>query len=210
NEFGCTGRYTSPAITVVEPIVDIMLMDLKATEENGFAKISLIIVNLGTLPVEELVLELKINNQIYRETIGHIAQGAVVPHTFGTMIPIPNSASIANTICVEALVPDSEGHSETNLANNTLCITDAENLSVGIPYPIPAYEQITCDIYTKIPTDLDISIFSIFGKLVKHETISQHKGYLKYVVNVTDLSGGMYFIRVNSKDESVTHKFEIR
>lgn len=210
NEFGCTGRYTSPTITVVEPIVDIMLMDLKATEENGFAKISLIIVNLGTLPVEDLVLELKINNQIYRETIGHIAQGAVVPHTFGTMIPIPNSASIANTICVEALVPDSEGHSETNLANNTLCITDAENLSVGIPYPIPAYEQITCDIYTKIPTDLDISIFSIFGKLVKHETISQHKGYLKYVVNVTDLSGGMYFIRVNSKDESITHKFEIR
>ncbi|MBQ6277810.1 MAG: PKD domain-containing protein [Bacteroidales bacterium] len=210
NEFGCTGRYTSPAITVVEPIVDIMLMDLKATEENGFAKISLIIVNLGTLPVEDLVLELKINNQIYRETIGHIAQGAVVPHTFGTMIPIPNSTSIANTICVEALVPDSEGHSETNLANNTLCITDAENLSVGIPYPIPAYEQITCDIYTKIPTDLDISIFSIFGKLVKHETISQHKGYLKYVVNVTDLSGGMYFIRVNSKDESITHKFEIR
>ncbi|MBO4874575.1 MAG: PKD domain-containing protein [Bacteroidales bacterium] len=210
NEFGCTGRYTSPAITVVEPIVDIMLMDLKANEENGFAKISLIIVNLGTLPVEDLVLELKINNQIYRETIGHIAQGAVVPHTFGTMIPIPNSTSIANTICVEALVPDSEGHSETNLANNTLCITDAENLSVGIPYPIPAYEQITCDIYTKIPTDLDISIFSIFGKLVKHETISQHKGYMKYVVNVTDLSGGMYFIRVNSKDENITHKFEIR
>ena len=210
NEFGCTGKYTSPAITVVEPIVDIMLMDLKANEENGFAKISLIIVNLGTLPVEDLVLELKINNQIYRETIGHIAQGAVVPHTFGTMIPIPNSASIANTICVEAFVPDSEGHSETNLANNTLCITDAENLSVGIPYPIPAYEQITCDIYTKIPTDLDISIFSIFGKLVKHETISQHKGYMKYVVNVTDLSGGMYFIRVNSKDESITHKFEIR
>ena len=210
NEFGCMGRYTSPVITVVEPIVDIMLMDLKADEENGFAKISLIVVNLGTLPVEDLVLELKINNQIYRETIEHIAQGAVVPHTFGTMIPIPNSASIANTICVEALVPDSEVHSDINLANNNLCITDAENLSVGIPYPIPAYEQITCDIYTKIPTDLDISIFSIFGKLVKHETISQHKGYLKYVVNVTDLSGGMYFIRVNSKDENITHKFEIR
>ena len=210
NIFGCSSKYTSSAITVVEPIVDIMLMDLKANEENGFAKISLIVVNLGTLPVEDIVLELKVNNQIYRETIGHIAQGAVVPHTFGTMIPIPNSASIANTICVEALVPDVEGHSETNLANNTLCITDAENLSVGIPYPIPAREQITCDIYTKIPTDLDISIFSIFGKLVKHEQINQHKGYLKYVVNVTELAGGMYFIRVNSKDESITHKFEIR
>ena len=187
-----------------------MLMNLKANEENGFAKISLIVVNLGTLPVEDIVLELKVNNQIYRETIGHIAQGAVVPHTFGTMIPIPNSASIANTICVEALVPDVEGHSDMNLANNSLCITDAENLSVGIPYPIPAREQITCDIYTKIPTDLDISIFNIFGKLVKHEQNSQHKGYLKYVVNVTDLAGGMYFIRVNSKDESITHKFEIR
>ena len=210
NEFGCSSKYTSSAITVVEPIVDIMLMDLKANEENGFAKISLIIVNLGTLPVEDLVLELKINTQIYHETIGHIAQGAVVPHTFGTMIPIPNSASIANTICMEALVPDAEGHSDMNLTNNTICVTDAENLSVGIPYPIPAREQITCDIYTKIPTDLDISIFNIFGKLVKHEQISQHKGYLKYVVNVTDLAGGMYFIRVNSKDESITHKFEIR
>ena len=210
NEFGCSSRYKSSAITVVEPIVDIMLMDLKANEENGFAKISLIIVNLGTLPVEDLVLELKVNNQIYHETIGLIAQGAVVPHTFGTMIPIPNSASIANTICVEAIVQDVEGHSDMNLANNTICITDAENLSVGIPYPIPAREQITCDIYTKIPTDLDISLFNIFGKLVKHEQINQHKGYLKYVVNITDLAGGMYFIRVNSKDESITHKFEVR
>ena len=210
NEFGCSSKYISSAITVVEPIVDIMLMDLKANEENGFAKISLIIVNLGTLPVEDLVLELKYNDHTFRESIDYIAQGEVRPYTFGTQMPVPQSNTIKSTICVEALVPDVEDHNDMNLANNSLCITDAENLSVGIPYPIPAREQITCDIYTKIPTDLDISIFNIFGKLVKHEQISQHKGYLKYVVNVTDLAGGMYFIRVNSKDESITHKFEIR
>ena len=210
NEFGCSSKYISSAITVVEPIVDIMLMDLKANEENGFAKISLIIVNLGTLPVEDLVLELKYNDHTFRESIDYIAQGEVRPYTFGTQMPVPQSNTIKSTICVEALVPDVEDHNDMNLANNSLCITDAENLSVGIPYPIPAREQITCDIYTKIPTDLDISIFNIFGKLVKHEQISQHKGYLKYDVNVMDLAGGMYFIRVNSKDESITHKFEIR
>ena len=207
---GCTSRYTSTAITVVEPIVDIMLMDLKTTIENSFAKVSFVIVNLGTLPVEDLVLELRFNDRTLRESIDYIAQGEVRPYTFGTQMPVPQSNDIKSTICVEAIVPDTEGHSDTNLTNNILCITDAENLSVGIPYPIPASEQITCDIYTKIPTDLDISIFNIFGKLVKHETISQHKGYLKYVVNVMDLASGMYFIRVNSKDESITHKFEIR
>ena len=210
NEFGCSSRYTSSAITVVEPIVDIMLMDLKTTVENSFAKISFVIVNLGTLPVENLILELKFDDRTFRESIDYIAQGEVRPYTFGTQMPVPQSNTIKSTICVEALVPDVEGHSDMILANNTICVTDAENLSVGIPYPIPASEQITCDIYTKIPTDLDISIFNIFGKLVRHETISQHKGYLKYVVNVTDLAGGMYFIRVNSKDESITHKFEIR
>ena len=207
---GCTSRYTSAAITVVEPIVDIMLMDLKTTIENSFAKVSFVIVNLGTLPVEDLVLELRFNDRTLRESIDYIAQGEVRPYTFGTQMPVPQSNDIKSTICVEAIVPDTEGHSDTNLTNNILCITDAENLSVGIPYPIPAREQITCDIYTKIPTDLDISIFNIFGKLVKHEQISQHKGYMKYVVNVTDLASGMYFIRVNSKDESITHKFEIR
>ncbi|MBO7570833.1 MAG: PKD domain-containing protein, partial [Bacteroidales bacterium] len=210
SEHGCTSIYTSSAITVVEPVVDIMLMDLKTTIENSFAKISFVIVNLGTLPVENLVLELKFNDRTLRESIDYIAQGEVRPYTFGTQMPVPQSNDIKSTICVEAIVPDTEGHSDTNLTNNILCITDAENLSVGIPYPIPASEQITCDIYTKIPTDLDISIFSIYGELVKHNTINQHKGYLKYEANVTDLSAGMYFIRVNSKDESITHKFEIR
>ena len=210
NEYGCSSRYVAPTITVVEPIVDIMLMNLNAKEENGFARISLIVVNMGTLPVEELVLELKVNNQIYRETIGHIAQGEVVPHTFGTMIPILHSTDIANTICVEALVPDTEGHSDIDLSNNSICVSGSDNLSVGNPYPIPAREQITCDIYTKVATDLDIAIFSIFGKLVKHETISQHKGYLKYVANVSELSAGMYFIRVIGGDERITNKFEVR
>jgi PKD repeat protein len=100
NEYGCSSRFVAPTITVVEPIVDIMLMNLSTKEENGFTRISLIVVNMGTLPVEELVLELKVNNQIYRETIGHIAHGEVVPHTFGTMIPILHSTDIANTICV--------------------------------------------------------------------------------------------------------------
>ena len=210
NEYGCSSRFVAPTITVVEPIVDIMLMNLSAKEENGFARISLIVVNMGTLPVEELVLELKVNNQIYRETIGHIAQGEVVPHTFGTMIPILHSTDIANTICVEALVPDTEGHSDIDLSNNSICVTGSDNLSVGNPYPIPASEQITCDIYTKVATDLDIAIFSIYGKLVKHETISQHKGYLKYVANVSELSAGMYFIRVIGGDERITNKFEVR
>ncbi|MBR3947641.1 MAG: PKD domain-containing protein [Bacteroidales bacterium] len=210
NEYGCSSRFVAPTITVVEPIVDIMLMNLSAKEENGFARISLVVVNMGTLPVEELVLELKVNNQIYRETIGHIAQGEVVPHTFGTMIPILHSTDIANTICVEALVPDTEGHSDIDLSNNSICVSGSDNLSVGNPYPIPASEQITCDIYTKAATDLDIAIFSIYGKLVKHETISQHKGYLKYVANVSELSAGMYFIRVIGGDERITNKFEVR
>ena len=210
NEYGCSSRYVAPTITVVEPIVDIMLMNLSAKEENGFARISLIVVNMGTLPVEELVLELKVNNQIYRETIGHIAQGEVVPHTFGTMIPILHSTDIANIICAEALVPDTEGHSDIDLSNNSICVSGSDNLSVGNPYPIPAREQITCDIYTKAATDLDIAIFSIYGKLVKHETISQHKGYLKYVANVSELSAGMYFIRVIGGDERITNKFEVR
>ena len=210
NEYGCSSRFVAPTITVVEPIVDIMLMNLGTKEENGFTRISLIVVNVGTLPVEDLVLELKVNGQTYRETIEYIAQGAVVPHTFGTMIPIPHSTDIANTICVEALVPDTEGHSDIDLSNNSICVTGSDNLSVGNPYPIPASEQITCDIYTKVATDLDIAIFSIYGKLVKHETISQHKGYLKYVANVSELSAGMYFIRVIGGDERITNKFEVR
>ena len=210
NEHGCFARYTAESITVVEPIVDIMLMNLSTKEENGFTRISLIVVNVGTLPVEDLILELKVNGLTYRETIEHIAQGAVVPHTFGTMIPIPHSADINTTICVEALVPDTEGHADMDLSNNSICVTGSDNLSVGNPYPIPASEQITCDIYTKSATDLDIAIFSIFGKLVKPETISHHKGYLKYVVNVSELSAGMYFIRVIGGDERITNKFEVR
>jgi len=210
NEYGCSSMYTAPAITVVEPIVDIMLMNLATKDVNGFAQISLIVVNLGTLPVTDLVLELKVNGQLYRETMEYIAQGGVVPHTFGTMIPMRQGGDLSSTICVEALVPETDGHNDMDLSNNSICMSDSENLSVGNPYPIPASEQITCDIYTKTATDLEISVFSSFGKLVKQEEIGQQKGYLKYVVSVSDLPAGMYFIRVASSDNSITYKFEVR
>ena len=160
--------------------------------------------------MEDLVLELKVNGQTYRETIDRIAQGAVVSHTFGTMIPIPQNSDFNTTICIEAIVPETEGHADMDISNNSICVTGSDNLSVGNPYPIPTREQITCDIYTKVPTDLDIAIFSIYGKLVKQETISQHKGYLKYVANVSELPAGMYFIRIIGDEDRITNKFEIR
>ena len=208
---GCTSRYTSAAITVVEPIVDIMLMNLKAEVENSFARISLVVVNLGTLPVEDLVLELKVDGRTYRETINHIAQGEVHPHTFGTLISVPDKdISSGSTICIEAYVPETEGYTDMDLSNNTICTTDAENLSVGSPYPTPSSDFVNCDIYTKIETDLNISFYNIFGELVMQKEVKSHKGYYKYTADVSNLASGVYFIRVTTTEETITHKVEVR
>ena len=211
NEHGCFARYTTESITVVEPIVDIMLMNLKTEIVNSFAKISLVVVNLGTLPVYDLVLELKVNGQIYHETIDYIVQGGVVPHTFGTMMSVHDkSISDGNTICIEAQVPVTEGYGDMDLSNNIICSTDANNLYVGSPYPIPASELVTCDIYTKIATDINISFFNTFGELVMQQEIKLHKGYYKYTGDVSHLPSGVYFIRVTTKDETITYKIEVR
>jgi PKD repeat protein len=211
NSDGCTSRYTSATITVVEPIVDIMLMNLNAEVENSFARISLVVVNLGTLPVEDLVLELKVDGRSYRETIANIVQGEVHPHTFGTLISVPDKdISSGSTICIEAYVPETEGYTDMDLSNNTICTTDAENLSVGSPYPIPSSDFVNCDIYTKIETDLNISFYNIFGELVMQKEIKSHKGYYKYTADVSNLSSGVYFIRVTTTEETITHKVEVR
>ena len=212
NEYGCSDTYSSDAITVVEPIIDVMLMNLKVENQNSFAKAHVTIVNLSTLPVEDLILELKVDGRTLHETIPYLAPGEVHPHTFATSISVPTYSEKqleSFSLCITAIVPDVEGHSDINLVNNTVCTSGAENLSTTTAYPSPTSDFITCEFHTQRPTDVTVSIFNSYGELMRTDTFDAHNGYQKYAASVSTWTPGLYFIRISTPDETITHKFEI-
>ncbi len=212
NEYGCFDSYTSPIISVLEPIVDVMLMNLNVDIKNSFATISLLVVNYGAMPVSDVLLELTIDGSHYREIIPYLAPGEVRQHTFGTQIPVSAlSTNISGfTACVTAVVPDVDGIADRDLANNTLCYSKAENLSATTPYPNPTNDKIYCEIHTQKPTDVVVSIYNPLGEMVATDTYSAHKGNMTYSHNVAQWASGLYYIRISADEQSVVYKFEVQ
>ncbi|MCF0207282.1 MAG: T9SS type A sorting domain-containing protein, partial [Bacteroidales bacterium] len=191
--------------------VDIKLINLKPQIENSFAKISLIVENLGTMPVSDITLELSAYGHTYREIIPLLRQTEVLMHTFSTMISVPSfGLEVTNLpICVEAIVPSVEGYEDIDLTNNIVCDKENTNLTSSSAYPNPASSTINCDILLQHPSNVNISLFNSFGEIIKTDTFEQHSGMLKYSTDASSLAPGLYFMRISTDDENIIHKVEI-
>ncbi len=76
-------------------------------------------------------------------------------------------------------------------------------------FPNPASDAITLDIPVTAETPTQISIFDLSGKLVKTASADLTKGNTITKVNTSELSAGMYVIRVQNGNYTSTRKFVI-
>lgn len=107
---------------------------------------------------------------------------------------------------IEAAIDDlklyEEGIDDTKVEENNVA-----NFNV---YPVPAQEIITISFDLKQSENLSIQLFSSAGQLVK--SISEGKtpsGFQRYIIDVSKLSAGVYFLNLRSDGNTVTRKVSV-
>jgi hypothetical protein len=73
-------------------------------------------------------------------------------------------------------------------------------------YPNPAGDYITIDIYENYIENSTLNIYNTLGSLIKTETLNQNKKS----INVSELSNGLYFVIIISKELTQSQKLIIQ
>ena len=107
---------------------------------------------------------------------------------------------------IEAAIDDlklyEEGIDDTDVEENNVA-----NFNV---YPVPAKEIITISFDLKQSENLSIQLFSSAGQLIK--SINEGKtasGFQRYILDVSKLAAGVYFLNLKSDGNTVTRKISV-
>ncbi len=64
-------------------------------------------------------------------------------------------------------------------------------------FPMPAHEMVTLTITNDQMAPVDVSLYDITGRVVMNKTVNTSVGVNEVNINVTNLSKGVYFVKVN-------------
>lgn len=84
-------------------------------------------------------------------------------------------------------------------------INDAVNI-----FPNPANELLTVKLFTPEVEDIRLSIFNAAGKIVYQETKYAKDGSQQITMPISQLSNGIYFLKIQTKEGVVSKKFVIQ
>lgn len=69
---------------------------------------------------------------------------------------------------------------------------------VGLPYPNPASNQLTIEIYSDASSQGVIEVIDLQGKIISHQTVLLNGGLTKTIVQTNTLKNGIYMLIVKS------------
>ncbi len=122
-------------------------------------------------------------------------------------------SGVGSTDYILNVTQASSGCSATDTVNITFlsCVGLEENdidLNVNL-YPNPATEFVTIDIYNKFNTgNMKFEIVNSIGQIVSEKTIPNKKE--KVIIDVTNFTKGLYFVRISSDKMYMTKKLLIQ
>jgi hypothetical protein len=76
-------------------------------------------------------------------------------------------------------------------------------------FPNPSNDMVYIDFTTKKPSDVNISLSDITGKIIETKVISNLTGEFTLPVNVSAWNPGMYLITISSNDQIITKKIMV-
>lgn len=119
----------------------------------------------------------------------------------------------AENIKVIGLVIDQDSKEVLNAVKVSLIpssIEDIANENQVTVYPNPAIDNVVVKLELSQIQDVTIKVIDIMGKEVKRKDIgSVQSGSFETVLNVTDLTEGIYLLQVESTSETITRKINI-
>ncbi len=202
NEYGCSDQFCKN-ILVVPNVVDIVVEKIFTQSQNQLVKISALISNQGSLPIEKPQLALNVDGRWYVTEIMNdtLFMGEKIWYTFNSFLPL--TLYQPKYLCVKAIELDNE----QNITNNEQCKAFTSTSDILSLYPNPANEALTILLYLTEKQQVGISVYSITGKEVFFQLINVDSGISKIMLDTDFLSQGMYILQIKTKEETFIKKF---
>mgnify|MGYP002348288180 FL=1 len=110
------------------------------------------------------------------------------------------------------------GGEKGDLAIDDISIMDVTNVSAWdnpavsqiTVFPNPATGIFTLNLVNAGMMNYELKVMDIFGKIVHKQTITPANGFINEVVDISDKSGGLYFVELTSDKNSYQTKISIR
>jgi hypothetical protein len=100
------------------------------------------------------------------------------------------------------------GGSYTDTCNYTVGLKEADINSNEISiYPNPATNILNVSFTNSGNQSINMTVFNTLGEIVINKNLGKMQGELSYPANISELTGGIYFLKVQIGEKSITKKF---
>jgi hypothetical protein len=82
-------------------------------------------------------------------------------------------------------------------------------LELKTPFPNPVQGRATIRYAVPTTKDMTLRIYDLLGREVKTVATGTRRGRSQIQINVSDLSGGTYFLRLTAGEQTVTRQFSV-
>ncbi len=197
NGVGCVDT-AEVVISVVEPSLDLELVQINQIDQDGDKKLVLTIANNGSVVIEELEIHISLDNRV---PLQEPLQGIIRPfETINYQLVgefSPELLSNLDFICVE-LVPMNISVADSDTNDNIKCLNLNSAVVIQGPYPNPVSDKITLEVLAKQPEPIEVTLLNTSGDLVLQQILaSPVVGLNELTLEVLGFNAGLYFLRVS-------------
>ncbi|MHC1706241.1 MAG: PKD domain-containing protein [Bacteroidales bacterium] len=192
---GCTDRH-QVLLLLMPAYYDVGVSDIHHKLDNGTYQFSADLVNLGTRNITSLELNLLLNAAPALKEIwtGILHPDSSIRHDFSALIFEQQGLDLSY-YCIEATT-DAEVLGIKS-ANNTLCKSIEDQLSIFEPYPNPTSNSLSVPIILPEAGQLSLDIFNKLGQeVLRSREYTAGKGINILHFSLLRLSAGVYTLRI--------------
>jgi PKD repeat protein len=210
NDVGCVST-ASDSLKVVPASLDLEILYTNVTHDTtGRYNLCAFIINVGTRTVYnfDIVASLGGGSTIIEHVSDTLNTGDTLYYCFNShyFTTVPDNQTY---VCINTENPDSA--TDQNPANNVICTALQDNIRFILPFPNPAYNQVTFGMVLPANEPLVITLYNELGqKLGVVFNGTGQEGLNQWTVNTAGLPQGNYYFQVQYMQDYYTIKFIVQ
>ncbi|MGQ9846433.1 MAG: PKD domain-containing protein, partial [Bacteroidales bacterium] len=204
NIHGCKDS-TYKTVLVVPNLLDLAIEKISYTTQSDYIFVQTQLSNVGTLPIENPVLTLVVEGQVFFSEIVYdtIFSGEKRNYTFNAILPI--TEGFPRYLCVNGTVLTNQN--DANLLNNENCLSFNDDEQILNIFPNPAQNQLFILLQLSEEQNVVFSIIDITGKTIYQDYAFLKNEIHKLTFDIQSLTQGVYAIQIKTKKHTFVHKF---
>jgi len=200
---GCSDSITK-RIYVITPVIDVAVTHVSASLANNQLAISAIIANLGTVDVDSVIMQARLDNgtSIDEKNTHSLPTGGIQAYQFVAHFNVEPSITISY-YCVSAIHPNNVT-ADNDTADDKKCSSLLKQISLVEPYPNPFTSILHLDVVAPFEDQLTIELYNNLGQ----EVVTLYDGEVSIglnsiLANLSSLADGIYTLRFTFLDQQL-------